>query len=928
VGLLYNPDGTLAENVQDEAVPDLVLGGKAGFKKGDQASVVSPEGEHFLVPVEQAGEAFRKGYRFESDQTRAKRKEEAKYSTWGQLAKTAVEGALAGPTLGASDLLEAGLLGNAKDIEARARVNRGTHGVAELGGSIAAMLLGDEAAPLGLLGKAGAGVEAGVEGVAGAGVLARGAGAVARGAVEGAGFGAAQEFRDEVLKGEPLDAQKLLSAAGTDALYGGGTSGVFHVLGAVARGGLDMPRRLFAGSAPGAVAPGTLDSVKGMLESKVEADPSSILGKLRAVFVGKDKLASMGRLAGSPEARDLAFRAESDVDRQLIDLAAGLDGHVEDFARAQKDVRSVIKRPEILRSVASVDPVRAREEAFERVNEMRAEVARMRAAPHEFNNSPKIDQLERNVEYLDRVLGVEHVPTSVSAVGGVPVVTHTPVLDPKKAPAALDIFDAFDKVRSILDNVAKLGEMVPATERPAANVASKIRFGSFKAFLEDGAIWGGAASAQQKYNRLAAEMIGAEGHFLEEFASKVKGEAEGGRAVYQVDPRKLRAMMGEVGTPENELRRGAMVNYLGKSKEVADVLASDPLLQQRLGSSVKATDDVVRLGRARADLRRLSENSGSALSILGSPLGRAFVGHALGGPLGLIAGAAVSPRAVPAVLHLLDQIANSRAAAIGGMARAFATGSVTGIAARQSLVGALNGIRFSDTSMGGISRTLADATAQRAAEIRTLALDPERRMALARAAVGPISPEHEKLAAQSIAQGERAFAYLQAHTPPAPPEDPLDPRKIPAALPLAEQIDFAERVRVVARPFSALEDLSRGTLTQVGAEALRTTAPELHRVMVDAVLREVRDSAKPLSYNQRLQLSTFIGAALDASTEPQAVFVMQSVYAQSGGAAPGGSEENGGRPPPLRSTQDIKAIRGAASAMDSLEYRRQGSFST
>src|ERR1700679_2894374 len=131
------------------------------------------------------------------------------YGSATEQAKTALEQAVSGATLGASKVLE-------------------THGIPALG--IPAIttpeaIAGRESANPVTAGASNiAGTAATILGTGGLGGLAEGAGAAARvglGALEGAGIGAVTTATDNWSQNKPLDAQKIAANAGLGALLGG-----------------------------------------------------------------------------------------------------------------------------------------------------------------------------------------------------------------------------------------------------------------------------------------------------------------------------------------------------------------------------------------------------------------------------------------------------------------------------------------------------------------------------------------------------------------------------------------------------------------------------------------------------------------------------------------------------------------------------------
>lgn len=137
---------------------------------------------------------------------------EERYGTASEIAKTALEQAISGATLGASKVAETHLFGvNPADIAGREETNPGT--------SMAANILGT------------AGM---IYGTGGTGALAEGASAAAKigmAGVEGATIGGANQITDDWSQNKPLDAQKIAASSGLGALLGLGGASIVEGIG-------------------------------------------------------------------------------------------------------------------------------------------------------------------------------------------------------------------------------------------------------------------------------------------------------------------------------------------------------------------------------------------------------------------------------------------------------------------------------------------------------------------------------------------------------------------------------------------------------------------------------------------------------------------------------------------------------------------------
>lgn len=188
--------------------------------------LVDTEGQERDVPTESAGQLLQDPrWRLSTtDDTVARLSQQAKEADFGGVSgavKAGTAGLLRGATLGLSDAAARGIYGDdaAIALEGYKDVNPGISTGSEIIGAIAPVVLsgGTGAAaflPASMAGRAGA-----VAGeLAGAGIR----GALARGAAEGALYGAGQGVSDVALSDSPLELERAASTIGINALVGAG----------------------------------------------------------------------------------------------------------------------------------------------------------------------------------------------------------------------------------------------------------------------------------------------------------------------------------------------------------------------------------------------------------------------------------------------------------------------------------------------------------------------------------------------------------------------------------------------------------------------------------------------------------------------------------------------------------------------------------
>lgn len=897
--LAYDPDGNPIE-VPDDQAGALYLARKIAFRRGDRLPISN--GEKFgTVPSEQLHAALTGGWKLDPTGVGSAR-DQAKYGGLGQQAIAGAEGLASGATLGGSELLEQGAGVDPAGIEGRKRANPVTSGVANVAGAALPMLLAPEAA---IPAEIAEGVEGGsaavsaarsIAGATPAGMVARAGGAIeralgggaagtiARGAAETAALGGADEATRQMLEGDdatiPVRAQKILSAAGTSALFGGGVSGVFHLAGALASGVVGKGLDAFATKAGASkLERGTLESAIDAVDTKAEDDPTGLVGKLVDALVGKDRRAAGMRLLDR-DTRELARTAESDVNLQTIDTRNAVADLFSTVDNASKRVRDIVKPADIDAGLAGVDPTVPRQRAQQLAQAIRARAEEMAANPADFFSSAKIEQLASQADKLEKNLGEA---------------------------TTKQIWERLDEVKSNLADVSKIGEGISQTERPAARAAGDFRVAA-KDLLEDESLFGTAAAAQGRHNELISTWLKAKEPFEEIFGRRVG--AKDGVPIYSIDAGKIEAFFKSLGTPGNEAEKAAFVNMVRAAGEISGRLETDPALQEKLASTLGKTEDMAKLARAISDLKKVKGKAAAVEGVIASPIGRMVLGGFAFGPGGAIASAA-APVVGSAVLHLVDQVIARNGEEIRGLARAIAKGSRPATSrAPVAALKVLQSISFTD-KVPKPTRDKQEAFRRVAGEIQSLTSNPARARALMQAKVAPLNGDAPKHAAALVEQGMRAIAIAQTLIPPMLPRSPLQGSLNKPVVSDSDIDQFTEGVKVIVNPMTGLEDLAHGRLSITAARTLRKAYPELFGEMQNEILKAIDERGKDVPYRTRQQVGLFFGMPLDPALDPKFIAAMQASF------APPAQQ----KPVQLRSTKELKSISNAATAMQRLEAK-------
>lgn len=98
---------------------------------------------------------------------------------------------------------------------------------------------------------------------------------------------------------------------------------------------------------------------------------------------------------------------------------------------------------------------------------------------------------------------------------------------------------------------------------------------------------------------------------------------------------------------------------------------------------------------------------------------------------------------------------------------------------------------------------------------------------------------------------------------------------------------FARYVAAVEDPMGVVERLAEGTVTPSDTEVMRQVYPEMHADITQQVMSQLPELRTSLPYRQRLALSRFTGADVDASMNPRILRVLQASFAAETGTEGG-----------------------------------------
>jgi len=142
---------------------------------------------------------------------------------------------------------------------------------------------------------------------------------------------------------------------------------------------------------------------------------------------------------------------------------------------------------------------------------------------------------------------------------------------------------------------------------------------------------------------------------------------------------------------------------------------------------------------------------------------------------------------------------------------------------------------------------------------------------------------------QVVQKAQAGINYLNSIAPKNPGiTDALDPNQEYRASD-AEYMKWARSYKVVNQPLSILDDMKQGLLTPDSVKALVAVYPDLHARIMKGVVDESAKTKRPLSFEQKNQLSILAQHPMKSSFNPQFIAAMQKNYQQ-------GSEQQAPRP--------------------------------
>ena len=860
--LVVDKSGQIRDVPYDEGMAAYTKG-EVGIVPDQPVAVQHPDtGEVQTLPAAQLEDAISQGF------APASRGE-----LHAQVQKTALEGPLntaaavaaghlRGLSLGVSDAA----LGNEDQFLSGLQEAHPTAStLGELGGMANGLLLGSGegalgktlSAPTRLMTGAGDLAETGVRALTsklGTGLAARAVEKIgtsaARGAAESAVLGAGQAITESVIENKDLSAESIMHHAISNALLGAGIGAGIGALGA----GKNAFSKLLA---PGEEASTAGARVAGEGGEGAAGARVNWLDKARSVMSG-DTPEEVAFLH-SAEGRRLAnanpnkfFDEQSYKAQKAYDRAFG-DDAIDDEVWKRRNAEMARKIPEE-QMPAMQKAFLGDEGVFDRLHD---ELESMKIDPK--NNSRVLQAMEKRLKDFKE-----------SALAA-------------KTPG--ELYKASNDLKQEWGNFAKrAGNEAYGAERQYMEI--------LRPPLEDPAIMGDAAAAHQReINAAASAYIGpAKGASRAVEANTWEHAGEHGfQFKYEADPGKMRGILSRAGTPDSYMDLKVLNSAVDARIQFLDAAAKhNRFSPDMLGRIAKQREGAVEWKKMLAEsvdqsakMRQIQAMAARKAGAVTGALGKIPV---IGGGFTAFASPVATARTRTQFGEFLSRLGliNNMTGTLEGKVSHGVSGllSTAGAGAVKHLPAAAARV------LGSTSAERKKNFEKQRNAVIALASSPDQIGSHLR----PLDEAAPETTGKAQFAMHNAAKFLASKLPQAPQGGPtLQPRIAAqhAQVSDSDMAHWARYVSAVVDPTSALDDARRGQLTHEQVEALKATSPATYDQIVRATREKIAEldaRGKPLSYDQRITLSSLLDTPADPSRDPAVEQSLQQVYAGQGSA--------------------------------------------
>lgn len=453
------------------------------------------------------------------------------------------------------------------------------------------------------------------------------------------------------------------------------------------------------------------------------------------------------------------------------------------------------------------------------------------------------------------------------------------------------IFEATQDLKKQLQEWGKFNaNITPLKEKQFRDTAKGLAF-ELRNALEDHKVWGDAAKVQQDINGAFSKFINPLKQFEQKFTSKIT-DMETGKITNIIDPAKINTYINQLSKPNAELKKSMLSNFLeasGKYKDAIDKTygrlgVESPIPPSSLARTM-ATLEEPTTGSKIADIfikKGLTEAGGQTT---GAAVGGAL-GHAIGVPgFGAIIGAhALGPFFSSILPAIVKPLVTSEASAAGLKA---ATDYGVSVAKGMKLVSQATKNLFKASSEV-LPQSALPSIADRDRLDNTLKKMQTNPMTanMADNHIGAYLPNHGTSVAQTAGL---AAQYLNSLRTPQGKQNPLDSNPTPNAI---QKAAFERALTIAQQPLMVLDFMKKGTLIPSDIVSLKTLYPNLYTHLQNQItdkMMEAIDKKTPIPYKTRLNMSAFLGYAMDSTMTQRGIAGAQPMPNQAppqGGGSP------------------------------------------
>lgn len=663
----------------------------------------------------------------------------------------------------------------------------------------------------------------------------------AKGATEGALFGAGQAVNENAMGDPGLNGEKLFQHIGYGALLGGGVGSAFGLAEDIVPKAVDL-------------ASDALTKAKdSLLGAEGEVGP---LGKLYA------KTSSF--VSGKPEESILeglkqrASLIDNPEEREKIasNFANSLEDHFSNINKALKAANSEARGEEIQSLLKEVPADLAKQQSSSVFTTLDSALEEMKAHGPLYPSSVPYKLQGLRDEFVKMTEGAEN---------------------------AADVYNSINWLKTKIDEKFPVwGKMIPPEWKDAVSLLKGVR-AEFKQNLENESIWGEAGARQSAFNDAQNRfltVVNKNNAFAKAFLGK--SITRTGQILAEVKPSKVKTFLSQINTLRSEAKAHALDDFFEASKgligELENTYKNVPNKTFNKGALEDLVDKNRIVSRQAQEQASLQKNlgmlsAGGHNAYLGEA-GALFAGMhhpALGATIEAI-NVLRNPGLSIQRLAKIEAAVQKTGQIMSKTAKSIFRGSTT---AGKELSGYIGGAESS-----GPKKLSAEEHDKRQEKIADFVNDPETASIKLGETTKHLYASAPQITSSLQSTTARASQFLSSKMQ-VNSAGPLDK---PLPLSGAQMAQFDRYYQTIENPLSVMGTIKDGSISPEQVETLNAVYPQLYQEMKSHVMDAMMDHVQLMGrgmipYKTKMGLSAFIGQPLDPSLFPQSVMSNQMTYA-------------------------------------------------